>query len=104
MTSTVEHILLEVVCNLESEEDAKGEFLLQVAGTAEYLQPDCQLQDFEYVHECYKYDRDPEFVLVPAEQVERPYLRTVREKTREMTTTTMSLYLVVVFETSMTTP
>lgn len=76
VTSTVEHITMEVVCNLETD-PADGEFFLQVAGTAEYLEAGSQLQDYEYVHQCYKYDRDPEFVLLPASAVRRPYLRTV---------------------------
>ncbi len=104
VTSTVEHITLEVVCNLDSEDAGGGGhllqvserprhvssqqivkrrqfsiFKLQVAGTSEYLEPDSQLQDYEYVHECYKYDRDPEFILVPGDRVEKPYLRTVRK-------------------------
>ena len=76
VTSTVEHILLEVVCNLEPDRQA-SDFLLQVAGTSEYLDPSSLLQDYDYVHQCYKYDRDPSFVLVPVDRVLKPYLRTV---------------------------
>ena len=81
VTSTVEHIILEVVCNLDERDKVSGgDYLLQVAGTSEYLEPDSQLQDYECVHECYKYDRDPEFVLMPAAEADKPYLRTVSKK------------------------
>ena len=41
------------------------EFLLQVSGINEYLNNSAQLQDYEFVHYCYKFDKDVEFILVP---------------------------------------
>jgi phosphatidylinositol-4-phosphate 3-kinase len=70
-------VVMEVVCNLDTERNAL-DFFLQVAGTSEYLDPKSQLQDYEYVHQCYKYDKDLEFILVPEEDLQKPYLRTVR--------------------------
>ena len=74
----VEHIIFNVVCAFEG--DLKGEssdYVLQVSGTTEYLDTKAQLKDYEYVHQCYKYDRDVEFVLVPMNELKKPYLRTV---------------------------
>ncbi len=76
----MEHVILEVICNLECEVKKPPEsFALQVSGTSEYLEPlQSQLHDYEYVHSCYKYDRDPHFVLLPKAKMAKPYLRTVR--------------------------
>ncbi len=80
MNTGIQHIIVNVLCDLEG--DLKGEteeFVLQVAGTLEYLEPNSQLRDYEYVHQCYKYDRDLEFVLVSRANLKMPYLRTVRK-------------------------
>jgi len=69
-------MLESVVCNVEESSPASS-FLLQVAGRAEYLDPQSKLGDFVYVRECCKHDRDLEFVLLPKAEVARPYRRTV---------------------------
>lgn len=84
VTSHVEHIVFKAVSDLEddlgrqSASSDVGGFVLQVAGTSEYLDTTAKLMDYQYVHECYKYDRDVAFVLVPLDVLEKPYLRTVR--------------------------
>lgn len=84
MNTSVELIIMEVICNLDLQsisaddvEDPSSQFLLQVAGTSEYLEAKSQLKDYDYVHQCYKYDRDLEFILVAQDSVEKPYLRMV---------------------------
>ena len=52
---------------------------LQVAERSEYLSPSARLMDYEYVHECYKYDRDVVFIVVTRGRMQRPYLRTVSD-------------------------
>ena len=60
--------------------DCLPEFVLQVAERSEYLNAAARLMDYEYVHECYKYDRDVVFVVVKRERMQKPYLRTVRAR------------------------
>lgn len=57
--------------------------MLQVSGTSEYLELNSQLKDYEYVHLCYKYDRDLEFNLTEMKDVQRPYLRTSEDDLRD---------------------
>ena len=82
MTSAIEIILCQILVDLENDiPEAKRStehFALRVRGTAELLRSDRQLKDFEYVHQCYKFDRDLEFDLVEKADLEKPYLRTVR--------------------------
>lgn len=62
--------------------DCLPEFVLQVAERSEYLDATARLMDYEYVHECYKYDRDVVFVVVKRERMQKPYLRTVSQSIR----------------------
>ena len=54
------------VCVFVSDSDntESDKYILQVAGINEYLQNDSLLQDYVYVHECYKFDRDVEFIVL----------------------------------------
>ena len=49
---------------LDSDNTESDKYILQVAGINEYLQNDSLLQDYVYVHECYKFDRDVEFIVL----------------------------------------
>ena len=76
---------MQAVVGLDTSTDEKGprspeclpDFVLQVAERSEYLDAAARLMDYEYVHECYKYDRDVVFVVVKRERMQKPYLRTV---------------------------
>ena len=48
----------------DSDNTESDKYILQVAGINEYLQNDSLLQDYVYVHECYKFDRDVEFIVL----------------------------------------
>ena len=48
----------------DSDNTESDKYILQVAGVNEYLQNDSLLQDYVYVHECYKFDRDVEFIVL----------------------------------------
>ena len=74
VTSNVDHIIATVTAELEQADDPT-EYLLQVAGVCEYLDHDTALQDYEYVHQCYKFDQDVQFVLVPASDLIRTLQR-----------------------------
>ncbi len=47
-------------------------------GAAEYITCDdeSKLEDYDYVHRCYKFDKDVELRLIPLAQLKRPLLRT----------------------------
>ena len=53
ISTTIEHIILTVLTKLEHELNS-DDYLIQVSGVNEYLEHDAQLQDYEYVHQCYK--------------------------------------------------
>ena len=74
VTSNVDHIIATVTAELE-EADHPSEYLLQVAEVCEYLDHNTALQDYEYVHQCYKFDQDVQFVLVPASDLVRTLQR-----------------------------
>ena len=76
---------MQAVVGLDTSTDERGPkspdclpgYVLQVAERSEYLDAAARLMDYEYVHECYKYDRDVVFVVVKRERMQKPYLRTV---------------------------
>ncbi|CAG9791840.1 unnamed protein product [Diatraea saccharalis] len=57
--STVEHVILTVVCSLEEEirEDMSG-YMLRVWGAKEYLTPGSALSEYDYVRECVRLEKD----------------------------------------------
>ena len=85
VSSHVEQVIMQAVVGLDTSTDERGpkspdclpDFVLQVAERSEYLDAAARLMDYEYVHECYKYDRDVVFVVVKRERMQKPYLRTV---------------------------
>ena len=88
VTSTVEYIITNVVVDIlvETEplekrlpfDEVSSQYLLRVQDSCQYLSNDSQLKDYEYVHACYKMDKDVEFVLEPTKILCRPFRRTVR--------------------------
>ena len=60
ISTTIEHIILTVLTKLEHELNS-DDYLIQVSGVNEYLEHDAQLQDYEYVHQCYKVFKFPLF-------------------------------------------
>ena len=55
---------MAIIFSLDNENTESDKYILQVAGINEYLQNDSCLQDYVYVHECYKFDRDVEFIVL----------------------------------------
>ncbi|XP_077294869.1 phosphatidylinositol-4-phosphate 3-kinase catalytic subunit Pi3K68D [Arctopsyche grandis] len=62
--STVEHVILHVVCELEGEirEDISG-YTLRVWGLSEYLTPGSSLSEYNYVRQCFRLEKDIELSL-----------------------------------------
>ena len=64
-----------------SENDNAGsdKYILQVAGINEYLQNDSLLQEYEYVHQCYKFDRDVELIVLLRDDALKTLARTAED-------------------------
>ena len=86
VTSSIEHIITNVVVDMlvESQrgdqrlsfDGVKFQYMLRLKDSCEYLINNSQLKDYEYVHSCYKLDKDLEFVLEAMESLHRPFKRT----------------------------
>ena len=86
VSSSIEHIITNVVVDMvvegQSQENRVSfdgelfQYMLRIKNSCEYLKTDSLLKDYEYVHSCYKLDRDMEFVLEPTDNIYRPYQRT----------------------------
>ncbi|RZF38830.1 hypothetical protein LSTR_LSTR000533 [Laodelphax striatellus] len=78
VSTTVEHVIMHVVCELASS-DEQSHFVLKVAGLSEYLTSHTSLADYDYVHQCIKLEQDVELVLVHVERLQRPLARTAQD-------------------------
>ena len=86
VSSSIEHIISNVVVDMivdkQSQENRVSfdgelfQYMLRVKDSCEYLRNDSLLKDYEYVHFCYKLDKDIEFVLEPTDNIHRPFQRT----------------------------
>jgi len=78
VNSTVEHVILHVVCELEGDLSGDvNDYVLKVWGLAEYFTSHTALSDYEYVHQCIKLDQDVKLSLLHVDQLKRPLARTV---------------------------
>ncbi|XP_039295233.1 phosphatidylinositol 4-phosphate 3-kinase C2 domain-containing subunit beta isoform X3 [Nilaparvata lugens] len=78
VSSTVEHVIMHVVCELE-EAEPDSDYVLKVGGLCEYLTNHTTLADYDYVHQCIKLEQDVRLVLVHVEQLQRPLARTAQD-------------------------
>jgi len=77
--SEVEMIVVQVLVELDpSKASLADQYLLQVHGAAEYIAGGT-LSQYEYVHQCYKYDRDLNLTLVLKENVVHSLARTSQD-------------------------
>lgn len=77
---------MHVVCEMESDQasgsnntsnDNDIEYVLKVAGLAEYLTSHTSLADYEYIRQCIKLEQDVLLVLIHVDNLQRPLARTV---------------------------
>ncbi|XP_028163897.1 phosphatidylinositol 4-phosphate 3-kinase C2 domain-containing subunit alpha isoform X2 [Ostrinia furnacalis] len=80
--STVEHVILTVVCSLEEDirEDMSG-YMLRVWGAKEYLTPGSSLSEYDYVRECVRLEKDVRLCL--HEGVDDALARSERDDARD---------------------
>lgn len=78
VNSTVEHVILHVVCELEGDLCGDvSDYVLKVWSLAEYFTSHTVLSDYEYVHQCIKLDQDVKLSILHVDQLKRPLARTV---------------------------
>ncbi|XP_047023656.1 phosphatidylinositol 4-phosphate 3-kinase C2 domain-containing subunit alpha [Helicoverpa zea] len=57
--STVEHVILTVVCSLDEDiREDMSEYMLRVWGAKEYLTPGSSLSEYDYIRECVRLEKD----------------------------------------------
>eukprot|EP00095_Tigriopus_kingsejongensis_P002430 maker-scaffold855_size87859-snap-gene-0.14 protein:Tk02430 transcript:maker-scaffold855_size87859-snap-gene-0.14-mRNA-1 annotation:"phosphatidylinositol 4-phosphate 3-kinase c2 domain-containing subunit beta" len=83
VTSKVEMLIFQAALHLVSDDCDPEDYELQVVGSAELLDRAALLQDFQYVHQCYKFDNDIEFELTHRKTLVYPYLRTAQDDERD---------------------
>ena len=77
-TATVDSELTVIVAAVLAKQDREEraeDFTLKIKGQAEYLVGG-ELSEYEYVHQCYKYDQDLQLSLVHNSQIRRELART----------------------------
>ena len=80
VTTTIDHIICKVLSDMKpNDSNVADEFLLQVSGINEYLNNSAQLQEYEFVHYCYKFDKDVEFILVRKSDLVQTLSRTAED-------------------------
>ena len=80
VTTTIDHIIFKVLSDMKPyDSNVADEFLLQVSGINEYLNNSAQLQEYEFVHYCYKFDKDVEFILVRKSDLVQTLSRTAED-------------------------
>ncbi|XP_026313861.1 phosphatidylinositol 4-phosphate 3-kinase C2 domain-containing subunit alpha isoform X2 [Hyposmocoma kahamanoa] len=80
--STVEHVILQIVCSLE--EDAREDisvYSLRVWGAKEYLTPGSTLSEYDYIRECVRLEKDVRLCLHDGKDVS--LARTERDDARD---------------------
>ncbi|XP_045763916.1 phosphatidylinositol 4-phosphate 3-kinase C2 domain-containing subunit alpha isoform X1 [Maniola jurtina] len=80
--STVEHVILTVVCSLDEDirEDMSG-YMLRVWGAREYLTPGSSLSEYDCIRECVRLEKDVRLCLT--EGRETSLARTERDDARD---------------------
>ncbi|KAJ2950780.1 hypothetical protein O0L34_g9045 [Tuta absoluta] len=62
--STVEHVILTVVCSLEEDiREDMSDYMLRVWGAKEYLTPGSNLSEYDYIRECVRLEKDVKLCL-----------------------------------------
>ncbi|XP_063635795.1 phosphatidylinositol 4-phosphate 3-kinase C2 domain-containing subunit alpha [Cydia splendana] len=80
--STVEHVILTVVCSLdENTRDDMSQYMLRVWGAKEYLTPGSSLSEYDYIRECVRLEKDVRLCL--HEGKDRALARTERDDARD---------------------
>ncbi|XP_050532896.1 phosphatidylinositol 4-phosphate 3-kinase C2 domain-containing subunit beta isoform X2 [Daktulosphaira vitifoliae] len=78
--SSVEHVISQVICELDIENIQISDYFLKVKNFCEYMLPiNMPVINFEYVHECIKLDVDVELCLVHKDDISHTYARQAQD-------------------------
>lgn len=77
VNTSVEHIISHSVCSIfdETTSICMDNFVLKVHGLSEYFTSHSTLADYEYVHQCHKFDRPVCLTLTDIKDLNRPLAR-----------------------------
>lgn len=81
VSTTVEHIISHSVCSIfdDTSSICMDNFVLKVHGLSEYFSKDSCLADYEYVHQCHKFDKPVCLTLTDIKDLCRPLARTKKD-------------------------
>lgn len=79
--STVEHVIMHIVCEVEGEISDTDEYMLRVWGVNEYLTPGSSLCEYDYVRLCVRLEKD--VLLCLQKSKETSVARTERDDVRD---------------------
>ena len=70
-------ISLETLLTASSGSLSPTDYVLKPLDRCEYFTPESQLNEYEYVHSCLKFDKDVDLELISSHEIYAPFLRTV---------------------------
>ncbi|GIY61531.1 phosphatidylinositol 4-phosphate 3-kinase C2 domain-containing subunit alpha [Caerostris darwini] len=78
VNTSVEHIISHTVCSIFDNAPSlcMDSFVLKVHGLSEYFTAHSTLADYEYVHQCHKFDKPVCLTLTDIKDLKRPFART----------------------------
>lgn len=90
VNTSVEHIISHSVCTIfdDTSSICMDNFVLKVHGLSEYFASHSTLADYEYVHQCHKFDKPVCLTLTDIKDLNRPLART---KSDDLNDTTFKL-------------
>lgn len=85
VNTSVEHIISHTVCSIFDNATTlcMDNFVLKVHGLAEYFTSHSTLADYEYVHQCHKFDKPVCLTLTDIKDLKRPLARTKNDDTND---------------------
>ncbi|GIX81090.1 phosphatidylinositol 4-phosphate 3-kinase C2 domain-containing subunit alpha [Caerostris extrusa] len=84
VNTSVEHIISHTVCSIFDNAPSlcMDSFVLKVHGLSEYFTAHSTLADYEYVHQCHKFDKPVCLTLTDIKDLKRPFARTKNDDKR----------------------
>ncbi|CAL4163512.1 unnamed protein product, partial [Meganyctiphanes norvegica] len=76
LNTGIEHVIMQ--CSGDLPGDCT-DYILKVHGVDEYLSGETVLGEYEYVHNCIKYDRDVAFTIIQTDSLNKSYQRTAED-------------------------
>ncbi|KAG8182177.1 hypothetical protein JTE90_017128 [Oedothorax gibbosus] len=85
VNTSVEHIISHTVCSIFDNATTlcMDNFVLKVHGLSEYFTSHSTLADYEYVHQCHKFDKPVCLTLTDIKDLKRPLARTKTDDTND---------------------